>query len=104
MNFAPSASQSPCTVKAGAWCVALDHGVAMRTEYQKRADKNFAKKIRRFVFDLNRHDEDEARIIEHLEQQQNKTEYLKALIQRDIQHQKHMSEYDKECEDRGIAG
>lgn len=56
----------------------------MRTEYQKRADKNFAKKLRRFVFDLNRHDEDEARIIEHLEQQQNKTEYLKELILRDM--------------------
>lgn len=76
----------------------------MRTEYQKRADKNFAKKLRRFVFDLNRHDEDEARIIEHLEQQQNKTEYLKDLILKDIQHKQRMSEYDKECEDRGIAG
>jgi len=69
--------------------VALVDGVAMRTEYQKRADKNFAKKLRRFVFDLNRQDEDEARIIGHLEQQQNKTEYLKELILRDIG--------DKEC-------
>ena len=89
MNTAQSASQSPCTAKAGAWCVALVDGVAMRTEYQKRADKNFAKKLRRFVFDLNRQDEDEARIIGHLEQQQNKTEYLKELILRDIG--------DKEC-------
>ena len=88
MNIAPSASQSPCTVKAGAWCVALVDGVVMRTEYHKRADKNFAKKLRRFVFDMNREDKDEDRIIEHLEQQQNKTEYLKKLILRDIRERK----------------
>ena len=76
----------------------------MRTEYQKRADKNFAKKLRRFVFDMNREDKDEDRIIGHLEQQQNKTEYLKKLILRDMQHQKQMSEYGEECEKRGIAG
>lgn len=76
----------------------------MRSEAQKRADKAHAKKVRRVFLPFNREDPADKALLEHLEKQANMSGYVKDLIDRDIQHQKQMSEYDAECEKRGIAG
>lgn len=76
----------------------------MRSQAQQKADKVRSKKLRRLPLDFNREDPADQARLDHIEKQANMTAYLKDLIDRDMQHEKHMSGYDEECEKRGIAG
>lgn len=76
----------------------------MRKESQKRADKVRAKKLRRIPLDFNVEDPQEKARLDHLEEQSNKTAYIKKLIDQDIEQKTYMNEYDEQCEQRGIAG
>jgi len=76
----------------------------MRSEAQKRADKQREKKLRRFPLDFNREDNQDKIRIAYLETQQNMTAFIKNLIDRDMELKAFIKNYDAECEQKGLAG
>lgn len=56
----------------------------MRSEAQKRADKAHAKKVRRVFLPFNREKPSDVTMLEHLDKQPNMTEYIKDLIDKDM--------------------
>ena len=76
----------------------------MRSEAQKRADKQREKKLRRFPLDFNREDNQDKIRIAYLETQPNMTAFIKELIDRDMKLKAYMKNYDDQCEQKGLAG
>ncbi len=76
----------------------------MRSEAQKRADKQREKKLRRFPLDFNREDNQDKIRIAYLETQPNMTAFIKNLIDRDMELKAFIKNYDAECEKKGLAG
>jgi len=76
----------------------------MRSEAQKRADKQREKKLRRFPLDFNREDNQDKIRIAYLETQPNMTAFIKNLIDRDMELKAFIKNYDAECEQKGFAG
>lgn len=76
----------------------------MRSEAQKRADKQRGKKLRRFPLEFNREDNQDVVRIEYLEKQPNMTAFIKELIDRDMELKAFIKNYDAECEQKGLAG
>ena len=61
--------------------VELERNLTMPTEAQKRANKNYRKKINRIMIDFS---PAEAELWEHIQAQPNKQGYIKALIRADM--------------------
>lgn len=76
----------------------------MRSEAQKRADKQREKKLRRFPLDFNREDNQDKIRIAYIETQPNMTAFIKNLIDRDMELKAFIKNYDAECEQKGFAG
>ena len=76
----------------------------MRSEAQKRADKQREKKLRRVPLDFNREDNQDKIRIAYLETQPNMTAFIKNLIDRDMELKAFIKNYDAECEQKGLAG
>ena len=76
----------------------------MRSEAQKRADKQREKKLRRFPLDFNREDNQDKIRIAYLETHPNMTAFIKNLIDRDMELKAFIKNYDAECEQKGLAG
>lgn len=76
----------------------------MRSEAQKKADKQREKKLRRVPLDFNQQDSQDKIRIAYLEKQPNMTAFIKELIDRDMELKAFTKQYDAECEQRGLAG
>lgn len=76
----------------------------MRSEAQKRADKQREKKLRRVPLVFNREDNQDVVRMAYLEKQPNMTAFIKELIDRDMELKAFTEKYDAECENRGLAG
>lgn len=76
----------------------------MRSEAQKRADKQREKKLRRVPLVFNREDNQDVVRMAYLEKQPNMTAFIKNLIDRDMELKAFIKNYDAECEQKGLAG
>lgn len=76
----------------------------MRSEAQKRADKQREKKLRRVPLEFNREDNQDVVRMAYLEKQPNMTAFIKELIDRDMELKAYMKNYDDQCEQKGLAG
>ena len=76
----------------------------MRSEAQKRADKQREKKLRRVPLVFNREDNQDVVRMAYLEKQPNMTAFIKELIDRDMKLKAYMKNYDDQCEQKGLAG
>ena len=76
----------------------------MRSEAQKRADKQREKKLRRVPLVFNREDHQDVVRMAYLEKQPNMTAFIKDLIDRDMELKAYMKNYDDQCEQKGLAG
>lgn len=56
----------------------------MRSEAQRKADKAYANKLRRWELKFNREDADDKLLNDHLEAQADVTAYIKRLIEMDV--------------------
>ena len=76
----------------------------MRSEAQKRADKQREKKLRRVPLVFNREDNQDVVRMAYLEKQPNMTAFIKNLIDRDMELKAFIKNYDDQCEQKGLAG
>ena len=76
----------------------------MRSEAQKRADKQREKKLRRVPLVFNREDYQDVVRMAYLEKQPNMTAFIKELIDRDMELKAYMKNYDDQCKQKGLAG
>ena len=76
----------------------------MRSEAQKRADKQREKKLRRVPLVFNREDNQDVVRMAYLEKQPNMTAFIKELIDRDMELKAFIKNYDAECEQKCFAG
>ncbi len=77
----------------------------MRSEAQKRADKEYEKKLRRIPLVFNCDDNKDVVRMTYLKKQPNMTAFMKELIDRDMKLKAYyMKNYDDQCEQKGLAG